>query len=58
MKPKFEHLVKRPGGRRYDIFAKTDLAATFARLKREQTAAAREAESVRQEQSRKVRKLA
>ncbi len=44
MKPKFDHKVIRPGGKVYDITARTDLAKTFDRIRREQQANARERE--------------
>lgn len=58
MKPRFDERVKRPGGKRYDMGAPTDLEATFRRIRREQAESRdREAEAER-ERSRKVRKIA
>jgi hypothetical protein len=42
VKPRFDDRVIRPGGRRYNIFEKTDLARTFARIRSEQREIERE----------------
>ena len=57
MKPRFDHKVIRPGGKRYDIVAATDLAAKFAAIRREQAAAQKEAEATAAEARQKVRAL-
>ena len=45
MKPRFDDRVKRPGGRRYDMGAPTDVAKTFERARRELEADQREREA-------------
>lgn len=39
MKPKMDHKVQRPDGKRYDMGAETDLRSKFAAIRREQAAA-------------------
>ena len=57
MKPRFDHKIIRPGGKRYDIGAVTDLAAKFEAIRREQLAERKRAEADAAEAKVKVRAL-
>jgi hypothetical protein len=57
MKPKFDHRVKRPGGKMYDMSGETDLRSKFAAIRREQAAAARKHETHMAETSAKVKPM-
>lgn len=58
MRPKYDHKIIRPGEKRYDIYAKTDLAKKFEAIRKEQAAAAKNSAAIEAEARAKVAPIA